>query len=969
MRSVGDSKFALEYLVDFQQRFPSDPGLVDRVISLYQANNDQERAYEIGVSRLSLEPNNPEQIRQQIDRALAAGKIYPALIYAQRLVKIDPVDDKAHETTAKIAEWAGKPKLALIHWLWLARNRKDEASIANTIRLSKQLYFGNVTMEMLIQLSNTRNLTNDEISSLLTAFNETGDLNSHLSFLDSYLQRDSDNIQAWKALAKTQENAGRLSLAMATWQHIGSYFDRPLEAVIHQAQLMWKNHQAEKAFDLLLKHHEQVTNEEMHFWEFFGELSWHLERHDYALIAYNSLWDSDAADVLVAERLIQLMRDLDKPEKSIDISIVAYSHFNQPRWLLLAMDVANQIGSLAELKRLMKIASSNEQEFQDSEMYWLLRAQLDVSQNKPEIAVKHYQQALIVNPASISAKAGILWILIDQNDKESLQSYTKAWNQDAFENASLWGAYGLALAKIGQNQAALPWLKRQSQVSSNDYLWSLTYADILNKAGHADKSWRLRKHVLVNLRSHFNKAEKFSDKDIKKFLYPQYLALVREMKGGNTEAHILRNFLEKGYSDPDVRELLVAAYLSQENYSAARYWMLKNHIDRLKTPAWQRLTLALKENNVATVEHILENESDNLTKFNKIEVLKHLNRDKEALALTYELLDSHNGQSSLQIPLYNSRDELVAKLSRQIAGAIDYKSFGGINFTESQVRLSAPYLRGRLATELKHTLLDSSRSDITLPVENEVDILTKFEQPLRDGKFHANLGGNFRSDESLAYGAVKFSQSVTNNMHASLRLGVNEISYESGALRSLGAKDTILLSLSSQLTRQTHLQFDIDGHRYLTRQGSTLGKGYKMQGILGSSLLTGAQDWQVRLQGTWESNDLKQNLPSELKGLFGPSASSVETLILPNFGTLGMGTTFRYGPHDQGILRRPFIHGDVWAGWVWPANVVGYNSRAAMGISLFGSDILSVGGFYSNVQGGRAGQAFSGVNFQYSVGF
>ncbi|MDH5481157.1 MAG: hypothetical protein OEX11_10410, partial [Nitrosomonas sp.] len=262
-----------------------------------------------------------------------------------------------------------------------------------------------------------------------------------------------------------------------------------------------------------------------------------------------------------------------------------------------------------------------------------------------------------------------------------------------------------------------------------------------------------------------------------------------------------------------------------------------------------------------------------------------------------------------------------------------------------------------------------SRSDITLPVENEVDILTKFEQPLRDGKFHANLGGNFRSDESLAYGAVKFSQSVTNNMHASLRLGVNEISYESGALRSLGAKDTILLSLSSQLTRQTHLQFDIDGHRYLTRQGSTLGKGYKMQGILGSSLLTGAQDWQVRLQGTWESNDLKQNLPSELKGLFGPSASSVETLILPNFGTLGMGTTFRYGPHDQGILRRPFIHGDVWAGWVWPANVVGYNSRAAMGISLFGSDILSVGGFYSNVQGGRAGQAFSGVNFQYSVGF
>ena len=64
----------------------------------------------------------------------------------------------------------------------------------------------------------------------------------------------------------------------------------------------------------------------------------------------------------------------------------------------------------------------------------------------------------------------------------------------------------------------------------------------------------------------------------------------------------------------------------------------------------------------------------------------------------------------------------------------------------------------------------------------------------------------------------------------------------------LGKKDTILFGLSAQLPQQTFFHVDVDGHRYETRGGSNLGKGYKVQMILGRSLLSGFQDWQVRLQ-------------------------------------------------------------------------------------------------------------------------
>lgn len=970
LKASNNNKLALKFIRRYRLQLPNDRQLLDEMISLYLADSKPEQAYQTGILRLKLDLNDPKQVKKQIERALAIGKIQSALVYAQHLVKIAPTDDEAHEILGRTAEWSATPELAMREWLWLARTRKDEASIINTIRLSHGQYYFNIAIEMLKQLSEMRELKSDEMNQLLSDYFEAGSFSDRINFLQSYLKKYPSNLQLWKVLANTQKNAGKITQAMSTWQYIGTHLNQQIEAVTHQAELMWKNGQTEKAFSTLLSNHDNAPTEEKQFWRIFGELSWELERFEHALSAYDTLWESGATDVLVAERLIQLTRDMDKAEESIAIGEVAYSRLNQPRWLLLAMDVANQAGLSNQLKRLIKIANDNEAQFQNLEMYWLMRAQLDTHGNKPKIAIKHYQQALKVNPASTTAKEGILWNLIEQNDKQLLQSYIKIWNRDALENPSMWGAYGLALVKVGQNKEALPWFERKSRTDPDDYLWLLTYADVLNKAGQADTAWRLRKYVLFNLRSRFKNNEDTSEKNIKDLLHPVYLALIRDMKGTNADVSILKKFLAKGYDDPAVRELLIAAYLSQENYSAARYWLLQNHISRQETPAWQRLTLALKENNLAVAKHILENENDKLSTFSKIETLKRLNRNQKALALTYELLDSHNEQSSLRIPLFYSRDELATKSSKQISAAIDYKSLGDINFTESRARFNAPYLNGILATDLKYTLLDtSSGSDVILPVNNETDLSAEFEHPLQGGTFQVKLGGNLREDKSLAYGGVKVSHSITNNLKANLRLGVNEISYETGALRALGKKDTILLGLSSQLTRQTFLHLDIDGHRYLTRQGSDLGKGYKLQGILGSSLLTGKQDWQVRLQGSWESNRLEQTIPSDLNGSLKASVTDVETLIARDFRTLGFGTTFRYGASDQGILRQPFILADMWAGWIWPSNVMGYNGRIALGTSLFGSDVLSAGAFYSNIQGGKTDQAFTGVGLQYSIRF
>ncbi|AKH36795.1 MULTISPECIES: tetratricopeptide repeat protein [Nitrosomonas] len=970
LRAVGDSNLAAEYFRTYQQKFPKDPALLDEIITLYMANKNPKDAYELGILRLALDPDDPEQIKKQIDRALAVGEIQPALDLAQRLTEIAPDDDEAYESLARIAEWADKPGLALKAWLWLARNRQDDAAMINSIDLSKALYFFNITIEMLEQRASMRELTDEEIENLLFAFNEAGNLSDQINFLKSYLKRYPENIQVWEALAKAQENAGQIGEAIATWQIIGSQFNRLSDAVAHQARLLWKNGQSEKAFSLLLSHQDNTSDKDSYYWQIFGELSWELERPEDSFSAYNILWKTKKANTLVAERLIQRLRDTGKAEEAIALGEEAYDRFNEPRWLLLSMDIANEAGLSAQLKKLLQIAISNESKFQDSEMYWLLRAQLDIHENNPKIAIKHYQQALTINPASVVAKEGILWSLIEQNDRKLLKSYLERWQSEALENPLLWGSYGVALAKIGQHKKALSWLERNSQISPDDYLWQLTYADVLSQAGYADKAWHLRKHVLFNLRSRFNKIDNEPGTRVKDILRTEYLALVRNMEGANTEVSVLKKFLGKGYDDPFVQELLVAAYLSQKNYSAARHWLLQEHIARQETPSWQRLTLALAENNLATAEHILEKESDKLTKISKMEVLKRLDRNKEALALTYDLLEENKDQSPvLQSYLFHTRDELAVKSSRQIIGNVDFRSLGAIDFIEGRARFNTPLLGGVLGMELKNTYLNSTDPNIRLPADTEVDLSTEYKHPFKEGMLQFNLGGNLREDASLVYGAARVNKDITNKVKTSLRIGVNEIPFETGPLRALGAKDILLFNVTTQLPSNSFMSMDIDGHRYLTRERGTLGTGYKLQGILGKSLLTGIQDWQVRLQGTWESNDLVGILPSELNGLLGASVANVETFITQKFGTMGAGTAFRYGGSDQGVLRQPFILADAWAGWVWPNDVFGYNGRLAMGVSLFGRDTLSVGAFYSNIQGGKTDQAFKGVGLQYSIRF
>lgn len=316
------------------------------------------------------------------------------------------------------------------------------------------------------------------------------------------------------------------------------------------------------------------------------------------------------------------------------------------------------------------------------------------------------------------------------------------------------------------------------------------------------------------------------------------------------------------------------------------------------------------------------------------------------------------------------KEELLLQQARKVRMQLDYQSLGGLDIYQGKARAQIPFRSMDWTFQGGYGDLEASDKVLVFPSIHEGELLLQTEFSLLQDKIELHVGGNVREQphESLVSGGGKWTHPFENMLDVYLKAGFNDMSYETSALRALGSKDTVLLGLNGNPAIPVMWHVEADVHRYQSRKGSTLGEGYKLNLILGQEVLPENPLWQFRLQGSWEQNHLKDELPAELKRFLSAS-SGVDTVVPPEYGTVGIGTTIRYGSSPQGFVKRPFLLVDLWAGGTWPANQVAYNGRMGVGVSPLGPDVIRLDAFYGNVQGGVAGQEYLGVGLQYTYRF
>lgn len=111
----------------YLRRWPDDRELLGRAVDLSSRCERMSAARDYGRRLLALDPGSEQLREQQVRLELAAGDVRAALPLVQRLVGSRPNDARLHHAAARIAEWAGRPDLALQEWLWLLGHRQPQA--------------------------------------------------------------------------------------------------------------------------------------------------------------------------------------------------------------------------------------------------------------------------------------------------------------------------------------------------------------------------------------------------------------------------------------------------------------------------------------------------------------------------------------------------------------------------------------------------------------------------------------------------------------------------------------------------------------------------------------------------------------------------------------------------------------------------------------------------------------------------
>jgi tetratricopeptide (TPR) repeat protein len=132
------------------------------------------------------------------------------------------------------------------------------------------------------------------------------------------------------------------------------------------------------------------------------------------------------------------------------------------------MDEAARSRRWDALARLRREAARDEQRLAGSLAYWLLCGQLDEHGGRVADAARDYRRALAVDGGAAAARSGLLWLLINSDDRAGLAAQLGTWAADAEVDPGLWRAYAAGLELLGRSREALVFYQREADADPDD---------------------------------------------------------------------------------------------------------------------------------------------------------------------------------------------------------------------------------------------------------------------------------------------------------------------------------------------------------------------------------------------------------------------------------------------------------------------------------------------------------------------
>jgi hypothetical protein len=891
---------------------------------------------------------------------LANRNLGDARRVAQSAVQQQPQSTLWRRRLAEVSEWSGAPQDALAQWLALAQMTGSEAAWDATLRLSDSLYDQAVLRLALEHKLAAAPGSLQWLNRLLALHEVAGAPAEAIALLQGRLVRHglvrgAERLRELELLAGLQERAGQDAEALATMLQLQREDEPRTRHALKIANFHYRQGAFRLAYGALEALRATAAPNDVLYWRNYAELARLLQddagaEHGYrALLAVNAQSDAELANLAALWRA-------ERPRAAAELALYAFQRNGNPALAEEALGIYLQLGDHAAARQLLaQLDAAQRRMLEGRAAFLLLRANLAQLGEDLRGARRDLRAALVLEPASVEARAALIWVLLALRDTDALKDSLRQWAADASVTEALWDPYAAALMSLNRQDEALRWF-RKSGIKRQDILWLMSYAECLDANSQPEQAWRIRRHAWTELRKPAVLTQ----------LQPEQYAAMRDrlaalapaFTGGDASWRIMQALLRTGQpelaqpaSQPparDGRELLqllaadqaapaaparparparpaptmpqdlytpagprddarlsasarevaLAYALNNDANDLARAWLASRYASQLARPLWGELSLLLQGGDRDRLNALLDDMPDWLPMYDRVDAADRAGRPALAQTLAFDQLT--------RLPQDEALHQRVVNLSTADPAPLQA---GVTSVRESPLVATETALRGGVAlgAGLKMSATLSERrqhSDnetllATVPRTDRVLALA-VSRRIDNGLLTATLQ---RRQALAGSTGLKLETEIapTRDLRVGMAAGVNQVSTDSVLLRVGGMQSGLDFNATYALTTREYGRIDLGWRRYRAQGGAALGSGSTWRLELGSRLRLEYPD--LTLRGFVMGNRFgPDGQDARLSTLLPAGADPDATRLLPEGSTtwgvtLGAGVSAENGYH------------------------------------------------------------------------
>jgi hypothetical protein len=414
--------------------------------------------------------------------------------------------------------------------------------------------------------------------------------------------------------------------------------------------------------------------------------------------------------------------------------------------------------------------------------------------------------------------------------------------------------------------------------------------------------------------------------------------------------------------DAGTRDLVLSWLISNEQWVGAKAWLWKQYGRDLAKPTWAEANLALAENDVETLQRLLDRMPDAIPRYDRHEATERTQQYRLAQDVAFTELRRRPYDDEMHLRLTNSVLEMVNSVE---IGQTHFQR-GAVSGRE-RVGEVAIWLSPRLRLSFDVSNIDQSLNTAgvlgAVPARDTVyGVTALFRHAIGETRFtvfHREALGEFTGLRA------SYGRPLGPRVAGRIGLTYNDRADETTALIVGAVRDQAFVDLEYAFSKREYVLGQLSASRYYTQDRTFIGSGQALNWELGHRFRIEYPDWNVRLSGS--VNRFNQSGTGDTASAILTPDGTVPTaafFLPPNFAVYGVHTGFGTS-YQTSYTRaiRPFV--DV---GLTHNTVSGQGYAAILGASgsLIGADRLTV--YASTGRGGNGTNELSreiGLRYMY----